>query len=144
MEVDIDSHIVQFISLQTVLSLAVSNAAEPYSASCFYAFEPQNKLLVFKSDPETKHMRTALENRRVAGTILPDLFDAKHIHGIQFTGKLLLENASLQALAGECYYTKYPFAKEHAGVVWVVELDWIKMTDNALGFGKKITWQKTL
>ena len=40
------------------------------------------------------------------------------------------------------YYKKYPFAVAFPGNIWGVELTSIKMTDNTLGFGKKIEWKK--
>ncbi len=37
---------------------------------------------------------------------------------------------------------RYPFAILMKTQLWVVDLDFIKLTDNRLGFGKKLIWKK--
>jgi uncharacterized protein YhbP (UPF0306 family) len=41
------------------------------------------------------------------------------------------------------YLNKFPFAKNMPLYLWFLEIISVKMTDNNLGFGNKINWQKT-
>ena len=41
------------------------------------------------------------------------------------------------------YLKKFPFAIISKTDLWLVKLKQIKMTDNRLGFGKKLHWTKT-
>jgi len=42
------------------------------------------------------------------------------------------------------YIKKFPIAMLMDTHLWVVDLTYIKMTDNRLGFGKKLIWKKDL
>ena len=137
-----EKRIWSFASEQTVLNFATSVDDVPWCASCFYVFNDQNKLLVFKSDKETRHIEEALRNDQVAGTILPNKFKPTQVIGIQFQGKMIVSNEELLAHAKKLYYQKYPYAKVMAGDIWVVELTYVKFTDNQLGFGKKLIWKR--
>lgn len=137
-----DKRIIDFIHTQTVLTLATSIENIPYCASCFYSLIEGSYSLAFKSDKTTKHIQDALLNNEVAGTIIPDKSEIGKIKGIQFQGKLIEPEGRLLANAKKSYYKKYPFAIAVKGELWVIELSFIKMTDNQLGFGKKLLWEK--
>jgi len=132
-----DESIIAFLRSQRVLSLAVC-AGEVYAASCFYAFEEERFLLVFASDPKTKHMQLGFHNPQVAGTIYDPDVRVERIRGVQFQG--VLREAGQKGK--ECYFQKFPFAAALKPSLWEVELEWVKMTDNRLGFGKKISWSR--
>ena len=136
--------ITSFISEEKNLTLCTSNDNIPYCASCFYAYVPEENLLVFKSDKNSKHITDALLNDAVAGTIIPDLSKIGIIKGIQYTGKLLMPGGDLLEKIKKAYYGRFPFSVAMAGDLWAIELISIKMTDNKLGFGKKIIWEKQL
>ena len=97
-----------------------------------------------KSVKETKHITSARINNTVAGTIIPDISKIGTIKGIQFTGKFTVPAGDLFEKAKKTYYTKHPFALPVAGEIWAIELLSVKMTDNTLGFGKKIIWEKSV
>lgn len=138
----VNERIVSFLRKNTNLTLATSAGNVPYCANCFYAYEDEQNLLIFKSSQDTKHIRQALENKLVAGSILPDELETAKVQGIQFQGSFLNpQNGQLESLK-RCYYKKFPFALAFSGSIWAVELTHIKMTDNALGFGKKIEWSE--
>ena len=40
-----------------------------------------------------------------------------------------------------CYYARFPYAKIMRPTLWRLEPSWMKLTDNRLGFGKKLVWQ---
>lgn len=138
----IDKRIISFLKQNTALTIAVSKNNIPYCANCFYTFDDERNIIVFKSKRETGHVQHALANNRVAGTILPNKLDLTKIQGMQFSGKFLEpENELLESLKKK-YYSKYPFALAFTGEIWAIELTSVKLTDNTLGFGKRIEWIK--
>jgi len=40
----------------------------------------------------------------------------------------------------QLYYQKFPFAETMPAPIWGIKLDWVKVTDNTLGFGTKLIW----
>jgi len=138
----INERVIVFLKSCTNLTLATGKNSIPYCANCFYAYDEKQNLLVFKSDRDTNHIKQALENNNVAGTILPDKLEKAKIKGIQFNGKFIEAKDELLESIKKVYYKKYPFARAFAGELWAVEFTFIKMTDNTLGFGKKIEWRK--
>ena len=139
---EIDERILSFLAMHTNLTLAVSENNYPYCANCFYAYSEKKNLLIFKSNLDTKHIAIALRNDNVAGAITPDKLDKTRIQGIQFTGKISKAEGEFLTTAKNAYYKKYPFALAFAGELWIIELNFLKFTDNKLGFGKKIEWKK--
>ncbi len=139
-----DKKIESFIDGQKNLTFCTCVDNIPQCASCFYAFVPEVNLLVFKSDEKSKHISNALMNDKVAGTIIPDLDKTGTIKGIQFTGKFIVPKDDVLEQTKKKYYIKYPFSLVIPGDLWVIELESIKMTDNTLGFGKKLDWKKSV
>lgn len=136
----INQRIVLFLKQNTNLTIATSKNNIPYCANCFYAYDEDQNFLIIKSDSETNHIRQALQNNNVAGSIIPDRLDPGKIQGIQFRGVFTEPKGDLFELLKKKYYLKYPFALAFSGSIWAIELVYIKMTDNTLGFGKKIEW----
>jgi uncharacterized protein len=138
----LDKSVLLFIQSQSVLTIATCKDNIPSSATCFYAFLEIYNLLIFKSNRETKHISEALQNSHVAGTIVPDKSEVGKIKGIQFTGSFIEPNKELLEESKTAYYKKYPFAIAFKGDIWAIELTALKFTDNTLGFGKKLQWEK--
>ena len=141
-EMKMNERITSFLRLNTNLTFATCSNNIPYCANCFYAFDEENNFFVFKSNPETTHIRQGLENNNIAGSIASDKLDRTKIQGIQFSGNFVEPKNELLNLLKTIYYKKYPFAMAFSGTIWAIELTSIKMTDNTLGFGKKIEWKK--
>jgi uncharacterized protein len=137
--------IIHFIIKQTCANVCCVNIVEksPYCFSCFYAFNSEEGLLYFKSSQETQHSKIIASNPLVAGTILPDKLNVLHIKGIQFEGVILRDDHSLAKEAFAQYHKHHPMALAMPGHMWTIRITSIKMTDNSLGFGKKITWTST-
>jgi uncharacterized protein YhbP (UPF0306 family) len=141
-----DQRIVSFLGGQKVATICcVDEQNRPYCFSCFYAFDKESNRLYFKSSPSTRHASLLLERPEVSGTVQPDRLNPMAIKGIQFSGEVLRElldpNDHLLSQTRSVYYKKYPFALAMAGEVFTIQLQSIKMTDNALSFGKKILWE---
>lgn len=117
-----DKRIISFLQAHTTLTIAVSENDIPYCANCFYAYYESENLLLFKSKAETNHIRIALKNKNVAGTIVPDSPDKTRIQGVQFTGIFIQPEGNSLVRAKNIYYKKYPFAKFTNGIIWAIEL----------------------
>ena len=139
-----DKRIIEFIDSQKNLSIGTSVNNIPHCASCFYAYNEEGNYVIFKSDKKTTHISNALSNPMVAGSVLPNIEKVGTIKGIQFTGIFKQPEGNLLQEAKNIYYSKYPFARAIGGDIWIVEFLSIKMTDNTLGFGKKLIWEKKI
>ncbi len=137
-----DKNIEDYIIKNKVLTFATSTADIPYCANCYYAFDNLSKTLIFLSDDSTHHIKEAKKNKIVAGTIQNGVTAVDQIQGIQFKGIFINPTQEQASSFYQCYFEHFPFAEEMKTSIWGVELDWIKMTDNTLGFGTKLSWEK--
>ncbi len=130
-----DLKILNFLQSNHLLSLAVEG---PYAANCFYAFDQNDLALIFASDKETHHMRQIAKNPTVSGTIALCEKKIHKIQGVQFLGNVR------EASIDQCrlYVNTFPIAKVMNPSIWALELVWVKMTDNTLGFKTKIEWRR--
>lgn len=136
-------HINKFIAHQTVASLCcTNNSGELHCFSCYYAFDAGDGLLYFKTGDANLHMQWLKHWPQVAGTILPDKLNKLQVKGIQFKGILLPLDEMVAQQSSKRYHLKYPFALAMPGTVQTIRIDWIKMTDNSLGFGAKLIWER--
>lgn len=134
----IDKRITAFLKKKHVLHLATSVNDMPYAASLFYIYIEDDNMLVFASDSKTIHITQAMQNANVAGTIADQTFITGRIRGIQFNGVLSeLNNEILR----KTYISRFPVALFMPLTLWGIRLNYLKMTDNRLGFGKKIIWK---
>jgi uncharacterized protein len=137
-----ESKIIEYLQQNKVLTVATSVNDVPYCANCFYAFDEINKTLIFLSDNNTRHIKEALKNNSVGGSIQNGVTTITKIQGIQFIGEFINPNSEQENQFYKTYYQKFPFAKAKPSPIWGIQLSWIKMTDNTLGFGKKLIWEK--
>jgi uncharacterized protein YhbP (UPF0306 family) len=137
-----DQAIIDFINNNYVLSLSVCENNRSWSVNCFYAFEAENNGLVFISHGNTYHYEVLTKNPHVSGTIAAQTQSVTHIQGVQFAGKTITPTGEKMALANNIYYQRFPFAKFMMAKLWFLELQQIIYTDNTLGFGKKLTWER--
>jgi len=140
----LEEKIANFIQQQKNISICTAVNNTPSCASCFYAFSDEGDYLIFKSNRKTEHIVNALINDKLSGTILPDSIKLETVKGVQFKGKFIEPSGDLLEKVKKIYYSKFPFAKLFQGDIFLIALDSVKMTDNTLGFGKKITWEKSI
>ncbi len=125
-----------------VLTIATAVDGEPWCASCFYVYLEDENALVFTTDLTTRHGREFLVNSLVAGTVVLETWIIGKIRGIQFQGIVSeLEEERLQK-ARSAYLKRFPVATLMDTRLWAVDLKYIKMTDNRLGFGRKLIWEE--
>lgn len=136
-----EKSVVQFIKKHHVLTLATSKDNEPYCANCFYAFLDDEIAFVFTSDMETKHIQDSILQNFVGGSVVLETSVVGKIQGIQFNGILYKPENEMLDKANKAYIKRFPFAALMNTTLWVVKLSYIKMTDNRLGFGKKLIWK---
>ena len=134
--------IAAFLEEQSVVTIATSKDHQPYCASCYYAFVPDENLLAFKSDSDTRQIEEALQNNLTGGTVLPDKITQAKPQGVQFMGVFRKAEGEVGDIAKKAYLRKYPVAGIFRGEIWVIELSKIKFTDNTSAFGKKTLWER--
>ena len=133
-----DERFIKFIKKHHVLTLATVNSeGMPYVANCFYAFDAKRNLFVFTSDLATRHGAEMAANSSVALSIVLETRIVGRVQGLQVTGRALRGDDE----ARKCYITRFPYAAAADLELWMVAPTMMKLTDNTLGFGKKLVWQ---
>jgi len=136
----IDKRITSFFRKHHVLTISTSVNNEPWCANCFYVYIAEANALVFTTDHETRHGKEFLINNLVAGSVVLETSVIGKIRGIQFQGIVSEPQGDLAEKARKAYLKRFPVAMLMETHLWIVELTHIKMTDNRLGFGKKLIW----
>ena len=136
----IDGRIIKFFRRHHVLTIVTTVDNEPWCANCFYAYLEEENSLVFTTDADTRHGKEFLINPLVAGSVVLETLVIGKIRGIQFQGTVSEPEGELLNKAKWAYLKKFPPAALMDTHLWVVKLTKIKMTDNRLGFGKKLIW----
>lgn len=130
--------IISFLEKHHVLTLATSDGNELSACSLFYAFSNERLSFIVASSEDTLHINHVNQNQNVAGNIVLETKIIGKIQGIQFRGEFLpLKDDELKKL----YFKQFPHAKLMNPKLWQIKVDYFKMTDNKLGFGKKIIWK---
>ncbi len=138
----IDQQIIDFIEKHHLLTLATSKDNMPYCCNAFYVFDKENKQLIFSSDTTTKHAQDFIANPNIAGSISLETKAVGKIQGAQLVGKVIeLKDEALKK-ASKQYLKAYPYARLMDTHLWAMDLSFIKMTHNRLGFGKKLISEK--
>ncbi|MFA6197463.1 MAG: hypothetical protein WC656_12585 [Sulfurimonas sp.] len=128
-----------FLSEHHVLSLATTAEDEISACSLFYTFNKEKVSFIVASSDETRHVQHCGKNANIAGNILLETKTVGKIQGVQFRGVFLpLEDTELKIE----YFKAFPYALALNPKLWQIEVNYFKMTDNRLGFGNKIIWQK--
>jgi len=127
-----------FLAEHHLLSLATSADNVPQSASLFYAYCSEKVAFIVASDTKTEHIQNVLINDSVSGTVALETDAIGKIEGIQFRAKMY----KVSHKEGSLYFRAFPFAKVMNPQLWWIKVTDIKLTDNRLGFGTKLNWQR--
>ncbi len=138
-QIEIPEAIVRFVRKHHVLTLATSGRDGLWCANCFYAFDPARGELLFTSSPETRHGREMAENPRVAASIVLETRIVGRVQGLQLTGTL----RAADEVGRRLYLKRFPYAAVADLHLWALEIEEAKLTDNTLGFGKKLLWKRS-
>jgi uncharacterized protein len=136
----IDKRIIEFFRKHHVLTIATTVDNEPWCANCFYVYLEEENSLIFTSDADTRHGKEFMKNPFVAGSVVLETLVIGKIRGIQFQGVISVAEGEILKKAKWAYLKRFPPAALMNTHLWVVKLTAIKMTDNRLGFGKKLLW----
>lgn len=129
----------EFLTQHHVLTLATSNATELSACSLFYVYDEKERVFVVASANDTEHIQNLQHSNKVAGNIPLETKEIGVIRGVQFKATMqLVEDNRLKKL----YYKAYPYALAMLPTLWKVEIKSFKMSDNRLGFGKKLLWSR--
>ena len=135
---NIDERITKFIRKHHVLTLAtVGRDNLPYVANCFYAYDTKHNRIIFTSDLTTRHGKEMSENPHVALSIVRETRIVGCVEGIQIEGRATRGTEE----AKSAYIKRFPYAAAAPLELWMVRPSMMKLTDNTLGFGKKLIWQ---
>ena len=128
-------HIEQFIEKHHVMHLATYDEGVVSACSVFYVYDSVSLSFVFASAPTTTHIQHIEYNNQVAATIALETDQVGLIQGLQIQGlSKKLEKSELKRL----YFKKYPYALALNPTLWCLHVKQFKLTDNRLGFGKKV------
>ena len=131
--------IARFVSEHHVLTLATAGEEGPYAAPLFYAYDVTSRRFIFASDPGTEHARQMTASSTVAAGIYLETDTVGKIQGLQIRGRVVCADDADR----HCYFGRFPYARVLNPVLWRLEPVWMKLTDNRLGFGKKLFWEAT-
>lgn len=134
-----DERFIKFIKKHHVLTLATVNSeGMPYVANCFYTYDAKRNLLIFTSDLTTRHGAEMEANGNVAISIVLETRVVGRVQGLQIVGRA--ERGDDEAR--KSYIKRFPYAAMAPNLeMWMVAPTMMKLTDNTLGFGKKLIWQ---
>lgn len=127
-----------FLSKHHLLSLATAAENRPQSASLFYAYDEGNRAFIVASEEKTEHIQNVMLNDMVSGTVALETDEVGKIEGIQFKARMY----KVSQKEGGIYFKRFPYARVMNPQLWRIELIDVKLTDNRLGFGKKLYWQR--
>ncbi len=88
--------------------------------------------------PDTRHARMLARNALTAASIVLETRVVGKVQGLQITGRTAPAAEGDKSL----YLKKFPYAALADLNLWRMEAETMKLTDNTLGFGKKLIWQR--
>jgi len=133
-----------YLAKQHVLTVAASEDSQVWCATCFYAFVPEQMSFIIMTDKSTRHGAIMLRNSRVSGTVATQSQIIANIRGFQFSGSASIPEGNDAKNARRQYCRRFPVALASDSTVWRIAIDYGKLTDNTLGFGTKLIWERPI
>ena len=138
----IPSRIVKFVGEHHLLTLAVTDGYDIWCAHAFYVFLEDEVAFIITSEDHTRHIQFAQKRDVVAGGIALETDRIGEIRGLQFKAVITKCDDSFLGPYKTKYLKRFPYAILKGGDLWKITLTEAKLTDNRLGFGKKIKWSR--
>ena len=130
--------VISFLEKHHVMSLATNGEEGLSVCNLFYAFDEKTVSFVIASSDKTLHVQNILKDNSIAGSVVLETKEVGKIQGLQFKGSFeSLKDKTLKKL----YFKTFPYALALNPMLWQIKIQYFKMTDNRLGFGKKIIWR---
>ena len=93
-------------------------------------------MLICTTDMATRHAQQMARNPCVAASVVLETKVVGRVEGLQLCGKA----ARADEAARRAYLRRFPYAALAELTLWAIAPDFMKFTDNTLGFGKKLIW----
>ena len=150
---DLFNSIQSFLNEHNTISVATTDNQELSSATVFYVSDEKLNIF-FISFPDSRHIQHILKNAKVAATINEDVKDWLEISGLQLKGKVHKVTEQDQEFVLDIYKKKFSYIETllrapktdderkiadqfRAISVYRLIPDWVRLIDNASGFGAK-------
>ena len=134
-----EKKITSFIARHHVLTLATATTdVIPYCAACFYAYDKERNVIIFTTDDATTHGQQMIANTNVACAINLETRVVGKVQGLQVCGVVRRGDEQDKS----AYIKRFPYAAVAPLNIWAIEPLFMKLTDNTLGFGKKLIWKR--
>jgi uncharacterized protein YhbP (UPF0306 family) len=104
--------------------------------------EPQAGCFVFMNNPATRHGTEMTACPHVAAAIALETRVVGRLQGLQIEGEVRMAEGSELEIARRAYLKRFPYATVMEQPLWILAPSLMKLTDNTLGFGKKLIWQQ--
>jgi len=133
----------KFIQDNHVLSATAVCLEEMWSVNLFYASDHHNDCVWVMTDENTQHGKLMCRNSNISGTISSQEANIHLLKGIQFSGTIELTRDGDEYKNGlKRYQKRFPVAHLRKKTLWKLSFTKIKFTNNTLGFGTKLGWEK--
>lgn len=133
----VDERIVKFIKSHHVLTLA-TGGEEPYCSNAFYCYDAERNIFIFTASLATRHAKDMEVNSKVAASIVLETRIIGRVEGLQLCGEVCRGDDKAKTL----YLKRFPYAALMELTIWMLEPSFMKFTDNTLGFGTKLIWNR--
>ena len=140
---DVDARIIRFLERHHVMTLATVHDGQPHCCTLFYAYDTARNRFVVTSSASTLHVKQVERNPRIAGAIALESKVIGKLQGIQLQGTMTRPHEESLLEARKTYLHRFPFAALMDIDLWIIDPDYLKLTDNRLGFGKKLLWKSS-
>jgi len=130
----------KWLKKQHVLTYCAGAGESLWCANAFYIFDEDKVAFYFLSETTTRHGQVIGQRALTAGTVNGQPKTVALIRGIQFRGEIRLLTDDEARLPRTQYNKRFPVARAMPAPMWEIRLEELKMTDNTLGFGKKLHW----
>ncbi|MBT0725726.1 hypothetical protein HH682_15175 [Rosenbergiella sp. S61] len=137
------AHCLGYLADQHVLTLCTQHGDQFWAANCFYALDREDISFWLMTEPSTLHGRLMVASPQVVGTVSAQTESVSQLQGVQFQGVITLAEGKAHQRGLEAYQRRFPIAKQKSAPLWRLQIDRLKMTDNQLGFGTKLHWQRS-
>lgn len=125
-----------------VLGITAFSPRDMWSANLFYAGDLEHDCVYVMSGIATRHGQLMQQQSQVSGTICAQIENVAELKGIQFQGLTSVLSGGDYDHAMAIYQKRFPIAEKMKETLWKISFTIVKYTDNSLGFGTKLIWEK--
>jgi Uncharacterized protein conserved in bacteria len=140
--VTVPDRIVRFIRKHHVMTLATCSGEVSWCANIFYSYIPEANVFVFTSDDKTRHAAEMSDTGVAGASIVLETKNVGLVQGLQIQGSVKKASGTDLEKARASYLKRFPYAIVADLTLWTLAPLNMKLTDNRLGFGKKLYWDK--